>query len=76
MQVLELLRGLFQRKPEYVYGTAGAHQTPARRHKSGRVEFKLWKAGEHGHKRDFWVPFNGSWWSTFKEQPDGISKST
>lgn len=64
---MRLLSRLFRRRPEYVYGTAGAHQRTARKHKSGRVEFVMWKAGEHGHVRDYWIAFNEYWWPTFKE---------
>lgn len=61
-----LLDRLFRRKPEYVYGTAGAHQRAARKHKSGRVEFVMWKAGEQGHTQDYWTAFDEYWWPTFR----------
>lgn len=72
---MEWLRRLFRRKPEYVYGTAGNDQRPARKHKSGRVEFVMWKAGEQGHERDYWIAFHEYWWPTFKENHDGKCKS-
>lgn len=59
-----LLRRLFC---EYVYGTAGSNNRPARRHRSGRVEFVLWKAGERGHTEDYWHAMHEDWWHTFKE---------
>lgn len=64
---MSLFDRLFRRKPEYVYGTAGAHQRPARKHKSGRVEFVMWEAGEQGHNQDYWIAFHEHWWPTFKE---------
>lgn len=62
-----LLLRLFSRKPEYVYGTAGSNNGQARRHRSGRVEFVLWKAGERGHTEDYWHAMHEDWWHTFKE---------
>lgn len=62
-----LFSRLFRRKPEYIYGTAGNDRRLARRHKSGRVEFVMWKAGEQGHERDYWIAFHEYWWPTFKE---------
>jgi len=38
----------------------------ARRHKYKKnVQFILWKAGEQGHKNDFWHNFDNSWWTQF-----------
>lgn len=62
-----LFNRLFRRKPEYIYGTAGNNHRPARKHKSGRVEFVMWKAGEHGHQHDYWFPYHPNWWPTFKQ---------
>lgn len=38
---------------------------PARKHKSGRVEFVMWNAGEQGHSEDYWLPLHEYWWPTF-----------
>ena len=39
---------------------------PARRHKINKnVQFVLWKAGEQGHKEDYWHNFDSSWWGGF-----------
>jgi hypothetical protein len=44
---------------------------PARRHIFKRnVQFVLWKAGQHGHKYDFWIDFDSSWWSWFVPKPN------
>lgn len=59
------------RKPQevvYLYGRAGPDMRPARRHPSGKVEFVLWRAGEQGHKDDYWIAFDTYWWPTFKEE--------
>jgi hypothetical protein len=49
----------------YEYGTC--NKIPARRHKlKGNVQFVLWKAGEQGHKKDYWHDFDSSWRSYFK----------
>lgn len=66
---MEWLRRLFRRKPKYIYGTAGSRNRPARKHRSGRVEFLMWKAGEYGHKSDYWISMNEYWYPTFKEHP-------
>lgn len=29
------------------------------------VQFIIWKAGEQGHKKDFWTSFNSYWWDQF-----------
>ncbi len=33
---------------------------------------KLWKAGEMGHKEDYWHNFDTTWWPKFK--PDKNTK--
>ncbi len=39
----------------------------ARRHKKKKnVQFVLWKAGEQGHKEDYWINFDSYWWNEFK----------
>ena len=59
--------GWLRRKAEWQYGTAGKHRTPARRNtRNGRVQFVLWKAGEHGHATDYWHDFDRAWWPTFQ----------
>lgn len=49
------------------YGTC--NDRPARRHRVNKnVQFVLWKAGEQGHKEDYWHNFDSSWWSGFTPQ--------
>lgn len=70
--MLKKLLLIFKREPEYVYGRAGPGMTKARRHKTGRVDSVFWKAGQHGHTKDFWHPLHEYWWPTFvidEEQP-------
>ena len=65
------LINLFKKKPVrlWEYGTCGSHKRRARRHTVGRnVQFVLWKAGEQGHKEDFWINFDSSWWETFEKE--------
>jgi hypothetical protein len=53
-----------KRKIVWIYGTC--HDRPARKHKIyGNVQFVLWKAGEQGHKEDYWHNFDSSWWNSF-----------
>jgi cysteinyl-tRNA synthetase len=57
---------LFNKK-QYTFGSIG--DTPARKNnKTGEVQFVLWKAGEQGHKEDYWIRFDSSWWSQFKPE--------
>lgn len=50
--------------PKWIAGTC--NNLPARKHRrKGNVQFVLWKAGEHGHKEDYWINFDSSWWKTF-----------
>lgn len=57
----------FKSRDKFEYGTAGMNKTQARRNiKTGVVEFVLWKAGEQGHKEDYWHPFDKTWFSTFR----------
>ena len=52
---------------KYEYGTAGNTKRVARRHIIKKnVQFLLWKAGEQGHKIDYWTDFDNSWWDTFE----------
>lgn len=63
----------FKNRTEFEYGTAGKGRGRARRNlKTGIVEFVLWKAGEQGHKTDYWHPLDKSWFPTFR--PDKQSK--
>lgn len=49
----------------WIEGTC--REKPARKHKrKGNVQFILWKAGEQGHKVDYWHDFDPSWWDLFK----------
>ena len=55
------------KKEEWEYGFF-REGLPARRHKkNGSVQFILWKAGEQGHKEDFWHVSDSSWWRTFRK---------
>lgn len=54
----------FKKKPVWEYGTC--RDRKARRHnKNGNVQFVLWKAGEQGHKEDWWHDFDSFWWPEF-----------
>lgn len=56
---------LFKKTDPWEYGIC--NNTKARRHKlKGNVQMKLWKAGEQGHKVDYWHNFDSSWWKEFK----------
>jgi len=49
----------------YEFGSCGGRV--ARKDKrDGSVAFVLWKAGEQGHKVDYWHNFDSSWWDGFK----------
>jgi hypothetical protein len=57
----------FEKQSEWIYGTCKGR--PARKHrKKGNVQFVLWKAGEHGHKEDFWHDFHRDWWERFEKE--------
>jgi hypothetical protein len=52
-------------KSIYIYGHVGT--IPARKNTlTGEVQFVLWRAGQQGHKEDYWHRFDSSWWSQFK----------
>lgn len=56
----------FKKKDLWIYGEC--NDLPARKHrKKGNVQFVLWKAGEQGHKEDYWHNMDSSWWDGFKE---------
>lgn len=56
--------------PDYVWEHGTCNNLPARRNKlHGNVQFVLWKAGEQGHQKDFWINFDRSWWVEFKPTP-------
>lgn len=53
---------------KWIYGVCkGRHARKHRRNKN--VQFILWKAGEQGHKEDFWYDFDSSWWDQFQAYP-------
>lgn len=61
----------FFRKDQYVYGDImepikgkkdGEHRINK---KTGDLEFVLWKAGEQGHKEDFWHRMGSGWINYF-----------
>lgn len=46
---------------------AGKSIWTARRHKIFRnVQFILWKAGQQGHKKDYWTNYDKYWWEFFR----------
>ena len=63
--ILEKILGKLRTgKVEWEYGTCDG--SPARRHKANKnVQFILWKAGEEGHKEDFWHNLDSSYWNSF-----------
>lgn len=67
------LKKLFKKKPLWIYGTVEMPHgiVSARKHRiKGNVQFVLWKAGEQGHKEDFWHDMHTYWWKQFKtDQP-------
>lgn len=65
------------RKHMYEYGStkvigglsSSTWNTPSRKHKiNGNVQFILWKKGEQGHSRDYWIDFHSSHWIEFKKE--------
>ncbi len=63
--VQPIISRIFKRKAIWVYGTC--RNRKARKdivHKN--VQFVLWKAGQQGHKVDFWIDFDSSWWHGFE----------
>jgi hypothetical protein len=54
-----------KKKDVWIYGTC--NNLHARKNKrKGNVQMKLWKAGEQGHKEDYWHNFDSSWWNQFE----------
>ena len=56
----------------YEYGVVKTdefgNETQARR-KGRKIQFILWKAGEHGHTEDYWHDMGAGWWDKFTAQP-------
>ena len=51
----------------YEYGVC--NRLRARRNRiTGEVQFVLWKAGEQGHKDDWWINFDRSWYGQFRKE--------
>ena len=68
--MITALKRIFSRK-KYTYGRIinddGSVRHKARiNHKTGDVEFLLWKKGEHGHDVDFWHRMGNGWINKFK----------
>ena len=64
--VVLFLELILMKNPFWQYGTC--RNRVARRHRiKGNVQFVLWKAGEHGHTKDYWYNFDSYWWSHFKK---------
>jgi hypothetical protein len=52
------------KKSVWIIGTCNG--ILARKHrKKKNVQMKLFQAGEHGHKEDYWHNFDSSWWNKF-----------
>ena len=53
------------------YGVCKTDTTPfmlsKRNRFNGAVLFILWKPGEHGHKKPYWIEYDSSWWGNFKK---------
>lgn len=74
---------MLRRKPRDVWQYGTLHvptldkPTIARRHRrTGAVQFVLWKAGEQGHRDDYWHPFDKSNWELFVPNEPEIIKHT
>jgi hypothetical protein len=50
----------------YILNLDGSYRKAARLNGSGQAEFVLWKAGEHGHKADYWHVMGAGWELQFK----------
>jgi hypothetical protein len=51
----------------WIYGTCNGKI--ARKHRIFKnVQFILWKKGEQGHKKDYWINFDSSWFKQFKNK--------
>ncbi len=65
MKFYIFIRSLFNPESIWEYGICKNQR--ARRNKLiGNVQCVLWKAGEQGHKKDYWVDFYSDWWDEFK----------
>ena len=63
-KIILFIQILFNEHHAWEFGIC--NQLLARRHKlNGNVQMMLWKAGERGHKEDYWHNFDPSWWSRF-----------
>lgn len=65
---MKWLKNIFKKKPEWIYGTVKmtfGYRIARKHRKKGNVQFIFWKAGEHGHKEDFWCDMDSYWWPLF-----------
>lgn len=63
---IERIKQFFRRTRVDVWEYGICHNLIARRHKKkGNVQMILWKAGQQGHKEDYWHNFDRSWWNQF-----------
>lgn len=63
----KIVKRLFSKSNKSMYEYGFVKDRVARKNKTTqKVQFVLWKAGEQGHKEDYWYNFNGYWWSYFK----------
>lgn len=63
-----LLPKFLRKEKQWLYGTAGPDKRRARKSvEHGNVQFVMWKAGEQGHKEDWWIDFHPYWWPSFVE---------
>ncbi len=54
----------------YEFGTVTVtgKAMPCRKNRiTGAVSFILWKKGEQGHNKDYWINMDSYWWSKFEK---------
>ena len=73
-KIITLLDGLvFQYG--LIEGRMGPWGTPYRRNRFTRhVQFIMWRAGEQGHTRDFWIDTDPYWFPLFTPLHDHSSR--
>jgi hypothetical protein len=55
----------------YEYGEcktdkSSCYRVAKRHRRTGSVLFILWKAGQHGHKKPYWIEYDSYWWKNFR----------
>ena len=60
---------IFTEQNKYTYGYIvkedGSKFKARKVNKTKKIEFVLWKAGEHGHDKDFWCSMGSGWENYF-----------